>query len=260
MRTACPDCLAVMRGEKDVSFHEELLVVQAIQRSPEQSDYTFYCKACCHFFRFKLSLFQPMDEEKEWLPLEKIDKELLEQTALALFADERRHFVQSRIQFLKREKMPVYEPIREKEWEQFVDAFTSNVHRLPSHYVFEQPEAEETEFLWNAYAEPSDFCLIQSSTHVPRYYRSYLIPAEDADPVVRIEQNQSSRLSLWLHDVGMIYQLSVYDAEEDRFMEGKEFAETVTKDMLWTEFPLSLKEKALKPHLDFLQAHIPHPV
>lgn len=255
MLTACQNCQEIMRGEKDASFHEELLVVQA-KYSSEQSNYTFYCKTCSHFFLLKLSLFQPLEDEKEWVRSEQIDENLLEQTALAMFADERRQFIQSRIQFLKREKMPVYEPIQEKEWEQFIDSFTSNVHRLPSHYVFEHLETQDTEFLWNVYAEPTDFCLIQSSTKVPRYYRSYLIPAEDADPVVQIKKNESSRLSLWLHDVGMIYQLSVYDAKEERFMEGKEFAETVTKDMIWTEFPLSLKKQALKPHLDFLKTRL----
>lgn len=145
--------------------------------------------------------------------------------------------------------MPVFEPIKEEDWEQLVELHTSNVYRLPSFYTHQSKESNEEETWWIGYADVKDYCLAQSFSKVPRFYRSYLIPSQDTNPLVIVGLNKHPCICLWMHHVSMIYQLAVWDALEEKHIDLKKFASTVRKEDLWMEFSKETKKKILDPYL-----------
>jgi len=249
MKQLCASCQEVLRKNDDISLHENLLAIQAKEMETGQTEYIFFCKNCIAFIQFVVSSSHSLDRNIEPFPLEQVSEELMKKAAIALYAEERKIFIQSRIEFLKRKRMPVFEPIKEEDLEQLVELHTSNVYRLPSFYTYQTGKSNEDETWWIGYADTKDYCLVQPSSKVPRFYRSYLIPSQDANPLVVVGLNQSPRICLWMCKVSMIYQLAIWDALEEKHMDPQKFASTVRKEDLWMEFSEETKQKMLESYL-----------
>jgi len=247
MKNLCKECQEVLTGSLELSFHESIHTIFEKELNEQQMFY-FYCESCHSVLRAYFTIFNPTQEKVEKVVDAEITNEVFDWIAYSLYANERRKWMEDRIDFLDRGTMPVYEPIDKEEYEAIKEAHFTNVHKLPSYYLMNEVDEEAEETYWYVYAEPSDFYIAQTTTKVPRFFRSFLIPASDSDVVSIGKCPEPRRMALWLHDVAMLKKIMVYDALAGKHIPIKEFAEMIQhEDELFMELPIEQKETILAP-------------
>lgn len=243
-KTACKQCHRVCVQEQDISRHPFLMTVYAREMTEEKSDYLFFCKECYSLLLMTLTMDNPMDDHIEEYK-GGATGELTKYFALALVAENRRELIQQRIEFLGKNLMPIYEPIDEKEWERIVKGEEHAEKIVQTPYfpqwhdniedALDSPDYEEEweEGFTFSYADPQDLHIVSSPNQMPRFFRTYLVPADEVEPILRIERNVPARMQIWKQSLSRIEKISIWDDEEGKHLSHDEFVQSFGKEELF---------------------------
>lgn len=267
MKSCCISCQSVYQGKQDFSCHPSLITVWAKEEPEGELLYVFFCKDCDTLLSMKLTMENPMEDKISFFT-EEMTEEFIDHLALALWAENRREQFQLRIDFLKNRMIPIYEPIDEEEFERIKESQDTTVIKTPyfpqwydniedALRSFDEEEEWEESFSFS-YAEPLDLHIISFSQKIPRYYRTYLVPADEIEAMLRIETNEPSRLSIWKQTVSRIEKVSIWDEKQKQNIQVEDFSKGVLNDDLWLEVSQNQKEQLLKPYKEWIREKFPN--
>jgi truncated hemoglobin YjbI len=257
MKAHCPSCEAVCSKPHDLSQHPSLITVLAKEKREGEMLYVFFCKDCSTLLSMNLSMENPMDDDISFLK-EEMSDEFIEHFSLALWAESRRDQVQQRIDFLKERLIPIYEAIDEDEYEKIKESNDATVVRTPyfpqwydniedALNSFDEEDEWDESFIFS-YAEPIDHHMVSSSNHFNRFFRTYLVPANEIEAMLRIETNEPNRLSIWKQTVSRIERVSIWDEREGKNLSVDDFIQNTSKEDLCMEVSEHPKDSLLNPY------------
>lgn len=278
MNQPCHLCQNIYEKKQDLSRNTNLIGVQYTEnKEGKESLFIFFCTDCYSFLSIRINEDTPMEETIDWFQ-EEMNEKFIERLALALFANERKSFMEQRIKFLKNHLIPLYEPIDENEFYQIKQINANEINQsnvVKSPYVekwcdnledclnsFENEVDEEWDVSFSfSYADPLDLRYSSPNNKIPRYYRTYLVPADEVEPLLQIERESPNTLILWKQTVSRLEKIAIWDEEEGKIMEIEDFIKSVYEKDLWIEISEQEKEEYLASYKEWIDKELhPYPI
>lgn len=187
----CQHCKNIKEGVRLPLEHEYLIPVKHIGTEDRPHLILYTCKHC---FNFVECDHQYMSMDKVMNSDETVQDGLLEEIAAALIAEERKAIYNERIQFLKSHTTPIYHPLLSEK-----------------HF--------DKDF---GFADHSDYYLSIKDGPYPRYFFSYVIPAEQTEPILRLDGKDFTHVQMLIKDFNHADKMMIYDALEMTFHKASE--------------------------------------
>jgi len=259
IKQACQSCQNVCEKNGDISKHPSLITFYYAEEK-ESNEFLLFCTCCSSVLRLHLPQSEDMEGKAEWFNKQWTTK-LEEFLALSLWAENRREYMENRIRFLRNKLLPLYEPIDEKELHVIKNA-GNNVIRSPyfPHWhtsiekALQELDNEEWEPSYSfSYADPLDLRYLYPTNKTPRYYRSYLVRADEVECLLQIELNEANRLSVWKQRLSQIEQVSIWDEQKKKHLSIEDFIQEAEIENLWMDVLTVEKERELSPYITWIR-------
>lgn len=262
----CEQCLSVCDEQQDISRHHSLITIEARDVSEKDSLFIFFCKECYTLLSMKLNLESPMEDQIE-IYNGKLTDEFIKNFSLALVAENKRELIEKRKEFLGKRLMPIYEPIDDQEWGRLIKGQKEQKESVVQAPYFPQwyenpedaldslgHEDEWDESFSFSYADPQDLHIVSPKTKMPRFFRTFLVSADEIEPILRIERNEPARLEIWKQTLSKIEKISIWDDKEGKNLSNEEFMEKFTEDDLYLN---SIEpEYDLSPYVQWIEENV----